>query len=171
MLDADYAADMFDLTQRITAARGLPAYEVSNHAVPGAECQHNLVYWRYGDYIGVGPGAHGRLTLANGQRLGTSTEKHPETWMQRVRETGSGIIETEDLSAEEQSDELLLMGLRLREGIDVPRYEALADRAFDTQRLQGLMDAELVEWIGNSRLRATPKGVGVLNSVIAELVS
>ncbi|MDD7909571.1 radical SAM family heme chaperone HemW [Pseudovibrio exalbescens] len=171
MLDPDYAADMFDLTQEVTASRGLPAYEVSNHAVPGSECQHNLVYWRYGDYIGVGPGAHGRLSLANGQRMATLTEKHPETWLGLVESKGTGIIETGDLTCEEQSDELLLMGLRLREGIDVARYEALAERHFDAARLTVLQEEGLVEWIGNSRLRATPRGVGVLNAVITELVS
>ncbi|MDX5595076.1 radical SAM family heme chaperone HemW [Pseudovibrio sp. SPO723] len=171
MLDPDYAADMFDLTQEVTASRGLPAYEVSNHAVPGSECQHNLVYWRYGDYIGVGPGAHGRLSLANGQRMATLTENHPETWLGLVESKGTGIIETGDLTCEEQSDELLLMGLRLREGIDVARYEALAERSFNAARLTVLQEEGLVEWIGNSRLRATPRGVGVLNAVITELVS
>lgn len=171
MLDPDLAADMFDLTQEVTAARGLPAYEVSNHAAPEAQCQHNLIYWRYGDYVGVGPGAHGRLTLQDGTKLATSTEKHPETWLKRVEEHGQGAISEEVLNREDQSDEMLLMGMRLHEGIDVHRYEQLSGRSIDPIRLQNLQENGMVEWIGNSRLRATQQGFPLLNAVIAELAS
>ncbi|SFT78416.1 oxygen-independent coproporphyrinogen-3 oxidase [Pseudovibrio denitrificans] len=171
MLDPDLAADMFDLTQEITAARGLPAYEVSNHAAPDAQCQHNLIYWRYGDYVGVGPGAHGRLTLEDGTKLATSTEKHPETWLGLVETKGHGAISEDRLVRDEQGDELLLMGMRLHEGIDVPRYEQLSGRQFNPQRLLNLQENGMVEWVSNTRLRATQTGFSLLNAVIAELAS
>ncbi|WP_109316446.1 radical SAM family heme chaperone HemW [Pseudovibrio ascidiaceicola] len=171
MLDPDLAADMFDLTQEVTAARGLPAYEVSNHAAPGAQCQHNLIYWRYGDYVGVGPGAHGRLTLENGTKLATSTEKHPETWLGLVESQGHGSISEDILGHGEQGDELLLMGMRLHEGIDVPRYEQLSGRQFNPQRLLNLQENGMVEWVSNTRLRATQAGFPLLDAVIAELAS
>ena len=101
----------------------MPAYEISNHARPGAECRHNLVYWRYGEYAGVGPGAHSRLIDAAGQRRALATERHPEMWLTSVETDGHGVVEDERLSSEEQSDEYLLMGLRLNEGIDLDRFE------------------------------------------------
>ncbi|KZK84406.1 Oxygen-independent coproporphyrinogen-III oxidase 1 [Pseudovibrio sp. W64] len=171
MLDPDLAADMFDLTQEVTAARGLPAYEVSNHAAPDAQCQHNLIYWRYGDYVGVGPGAHGRLTLEDGTKLATSTEKHPETWLGLVESQGHGSISEDILGHGEQGDELLLMGMRLHEGIDVPRYEQLSGRQFNPQRLLNLQENGMVEWVSNTRLRATQAGFPLLDAVIAELAS
>ncbi|MTI18522.1 coproporphyrinogen III oxidase [Rhodobacteraceae bacterium RKSG542] len=171
ILDPDKAADLYDLTQEITAQRGLPAYEVSNHAAPGSECKHNLVYWRYGDYVGVGPGAHGRITREDGSKLATSMEKHPETWMGLVDSAGIGVTESFDLTTEEQGDEMLLMGLRLVEGLDVPRYEALSGRTFNQRRLSQLQENGMVEWIGNTRLRATPQGMCLLNAVLGELVS
>jgi oxygen-independent coproporphyrinogen-3 oxidase len=109
------ARALFDLTQEICEARGLPAYEISNHARPGAESRHNLVYWRYGEYAGVGPGAHGRLVTPDG-RVAVATERHPEAWLERVEADGNGLVEEEILSAEEEGDEFLVMGLRLREG-------------------------------------------------------
>ncbi|KZL19481.1 Oxygen-independent coproporphyrinogen-III oxidase 1 [Pseudovibrio axinellae] len=171
MLDPDLAADMYDLTQEVTASRGLPAYEVSNHAAPNSQCQHNLIYWRYGDYVGVGPGAHGRLTLEDGAKLATSTEKHPETWLNLVEAKGNGAISEEVLVREAQSDELLLMGMRLHEGIDVPLYEQLSGRCFDPMRLRHLQENGMVEWVGNSRIRATQAGFPLLDAVIAELAS
>ncbi|SDR25969.1 radical SAM family heme chaperone HemW [Pseudovibrio sp. Tun.PSC04-5.I4] len=171
MLDPDLAADMYDLTQEVTASRGLPAYEVSNHAPADAQCLHNLIYWRYGDYVGVGPGAHGRLTLEDGSKLATSTEKHPETWLNLIEENGHGAILEEVLNRQEQGDELLLMGMRLHEGIDVPRYEQLSGRNFDPVRLRNLQENGMVEWVGNSRIRATASGFPLLDAVIAELAS
>ncbi|WP_068310980.1 radical SAM family heme chaperone HemW [Polycladidibacter hongkongensis] len=171
MLDGDYAADMYDITQEITVARGLPAYEVSNHAALGAQCQHNLVYWRYGDYVGVGPGAHGRLTLKSGEKWATTTLSHPESWLQAVQHKGHAIHEEEHLAPHLQADEYLLMSMRLAEGMDVGRYERLSGRRFDHQRLSNLQEHGLIEWAGNNTLRATIAGRPLLNSILAELAS
>ena len=111
--DGEQSAILYETTQEVTEKHGLPAYEVSNHARPGAESRHNLTYWRYGDYAGVGPGAHGRLTR-EGHKFATATERHPEQWLERVESRGSGLVESVELAESEQADELLLMGLRLR---------------------------------------------------------
>ena len=166
--DPDVAADLYAVTQQVTSAHGLPAYEISNHAVPGAESRHNLTYWRYGEYVGVGPGAHGRF-IENGRRIVTIAEKMPETWLNLVEARGHGITGGETLTRSEETDEFLLMGLRLAEGIDLARYEILAGRPFSTPRLSILQDEGLIEQIGNSRLRATPSGMIVLDAVVADL--
>lgn len=168
--DVDTAADLYDLTQEICAGRGMPAYEVSNHAVPGAECRHNLVYWRYGDYVGVGPGAHGRLTGGNG-KFATATERHPETWLAAVEARGEGAVEDIALTQEEQGDEYLLMGLRLVEGVDLARYEAIADRRIDPRRVADLIEHGMVERLDGTRMRATPAGFLVLDAVVADLAA
>ncbi|MAS13838.1 MAG: coproporphyrinogen III oxidase [Nitratireductor sp.] len=168
MPDQDHAARLYEITQAVTAARGLPAYEISNHARPGAESRHNLVYWRYGEYVGAGPGAHGRF-VEGGRRHVTFTEKMPETWLERVETEGQGVIGGEVLTHEEEADEFLLMGLRLVEGIDLPRYEALSGRALSNARIAVLQEEGLVEPVGNTRLRATPKGMIVLDAVVADL--
>ncbi|MCX2724763.1 radical SAM family heme chaperone HemW [Roseibium salinum] len=170
MPDQDLGAAFYELTQDITAEAGLPAYEVSNHARPGAECRHNLVYWRYGDYVGVGPGAHGRLTVG-ASRLATATERHPETWLENVEEHGHGLVENAGLSEEEQGDEFLLMGLRLTEGIDLGRYERFAHRSIDPRRLNALLEHRMVEELGENRVRATREGFFVLDAVVADLAS
>jgi len=169
--DPDRAADLYDLTNAVTAELGLPAYEVSNHAVPGAESRHNLTYWRYGDYVGTGPGAHGRFSVDAGQKRVTIAERLPETWADKVADAGHGIVEEESLDAAAQGDELLLMGLRLVEGIDLARYETISGRSFDPARLAMLQAEKLVEPVSNSRLRATPAGRLVLNSLVAELAA
>lgn len=166
--DSDLAADLYALTQEVTAARGLPAYEISNHARPGAESRHNLTYWRYGEYVGVGPGAHGRF-VENGRRVVTVAEKMPETWANLVEAKGHGITGGEILTRSEEADEFLLMGLRLAEGIDLARYEMLSGRGFSPARLSVLQEEGLVAPIGNSRLRATPSGMIVLDAVVADL--
>ena len=166
--DSDQAADLYAVTQEVTAARGLPAYEISNHAVPGAESRHNLMYWRYGEYVGVGPGAHGRF-LENGRRIVTVAEKMPETWANLVEARGHGITGGEVLTRSEEADEFLLMGLRLAEGIDLARYEAMSGKGFSPTRLSVLQEEGLVASIGNSRLRATPSGMIVLDAVVADL--
>jgi putative oxygen-independent coproporphyrinogen III oxidase len=166
--DGDHAADLYAITQEITAARGLPAYEVSNHARPGAESRHNLTYWRYGEYVGVGPGAHGRF-VEGGRRVVTIAERMPETWANLVEARGHGIVDGELLSRSEEADEFLLMGLRLAEGIDLARYEALSGRALASNRLSILQGEGLVAPVGNSRLRATPQGMIVLDAVVADL--
>ncbi|MEM7076682.1 MAG: radical SAM family heme chaperone HemW, partial [Pseudomonadota bacterium] len=120
----DDAADMYDATQEICTAAGYATYEVSNHARPGAESRHNLIYWNYGDFVGIGPGAHGRITVG-ARRYATETYSHPDRWLSAVRD-GSGERERNVISGPEQADEYLMMGLRLRDGIDLNRYEALA---------------------------------------------
>ncbi len=166
--DNDHAAELYALTQEVTAAHGLPAYEISNHARPGAESRHNLTYWRYGEYVGVGPGAHGRF-VEDGRRIVTVTERMPETWANLVEAKGHGIVEGELLSRSEEADEFLLMGLRLVEGIDLARYEALSGRALASDRLSVLQGEGLVAPVGNSRLRATAQGMIVLDAVVADL--
>ena len=168
--DPDTARALFDLTQEITAAQGLPAYEVSNHARPGAECRHNLIYWRCGEYVGVGPGAHGRLSI-DGARFATATEKQPERWLERVERHGHGLIVEEALSREEQGDELLLMGLRLAEGIDPERFAATAGRSLDADRIADLCAQDLLEIDGSGRLRVTPAGFPLLDAVVADLAA
>ena len=164
----DEAAELYAVTQEVTTARGLPAYEISNHAKPGAESRHNLTYWRYGEYIGVGPGAHGRF-VENGRRVVTVAEKMPETWANLVEAKGNGVTGGEILTRSEEADEFLLMGLRLAEGIDLARYEQLSGKGFSPARLSVLQEEGLVAPIGNSRLRATPSGMIVLDAVVADL--
>jgi len=166
--DGEHAAELYAVTQEVTAARGLPAYEISNHAKPGAESRHNLTYWRYGEYVGVGPGAHGRF-VENGRRVVTVAEKMPETWANLVEAKGHGVTGGEVLTRSEEADEFLLMGLRLAEGIDLTRYEQLSGKGFSPARLSVLQEEGLVAPIGNSRLRATPSGMIVLDAVVADL--
>lgn len=168
--EPDVGAEFYAVTQDVTEAHGLPAYEVSNHARPGAECRHNLVYWRYGDYVGVGPGAHGRLSLGATKRA-TAIERHPETWLGHVEDRGHGMVEDAPLNDEEQGDEYLLMGLRLTEGVDLLRYEKLASRTIDPRRLDALLEHGMVEMLGNHRLRATRDGFFVLDAVVADLAA
>jgi putative oxygen-independent coproporphyrinogen III oxidase len=166
--DAELGRQLYDITQDICTAAGLPAYEISNHARPGAECRHNLIYWRSGDFVGAGPGAHGRLTLGNG-RIATSTEKHPETWLGLVEQDGTGIILEERLVQAETADEFLVMGLRLAEGIDLERYEALSGRVLDPERVAFLEAEGLIERLPRGRLKVTPAGFPVLDAVVADL--
>jgi putative oxygen-independent coproporphyrinogen III oxidase len=166
----DAARALYDTTQEICARAGLPAYEVSNHAQPGAECRHNLVYWRGHEYAGVGPGAHGRLDI-DGRRYATATEKRPEAWLMRVESLGHGLVTDEPLSREERADEFLLMGLRLAEGIDPRRYEALAGQPLDPKRIALLREEGALETTASGRLRVTPAGFPVLDAVVADLAA
>jgi len=168
--DEDLARDLYDLTQSICSNAGLPAYEISNHARPGAECRHNLVYWRGHDYAGVGPGAHGRLTI-DGRRVATATEKRPEAWLMRVEETGTGFTVDEKLTSGEAADEYLLMGLRLAEGIDTARYSALSGRDLDPKRISILREEGAVETTTDGRLRVTKSGFPLLDAVVADLAA
>ena len=168
--DDNLGRDLYDATLDQCAAAGLPAYEVSNHARPGAECRHNLVYWRYGEYAGIGPGAHGRLVV-DGTRRATATEKRPETWLMRVEALGHGVTVDDALSRDEQADEFLLMGLRLAEGIDPARYAALAGRPLDAARIAGLVGHGFVETTPEGRLRVTRSGFPVLDAVVADLAA
>ncbi|WP_425092374.1 radical SAM family heme chaperone HemW [Tropicimonas sp. S265A] len=163
------SADMYELTQSVCDAHGLPAYEVSNHARAGAECAHNLIYWRMGDYAGVGPGAHGRLTL-NGTRFATDTHKHPETWLKAVQEGGSGERPRAVLSRADQANEYLMMSLRLSEGTSVSRFEALAGHGLDPASVTHLTDLGMIE-VENDILRTTLQGRLLLNAVISELLA
>jgi putative oxygen-independent coproporphyrinogen III oxidase len=168
--DGDAARALYDATQEVCAARGLPAYEVSNHARPGAACRHNLVYWRGHEYAGIGPGAHGRLDIG-GVRHATATEKRPESWLMRVEANGHGLVTDEVLTQSERADEFLLMGLRLAEGIDPRRYAALAGRPLDPERIAALSEHGLIEMDLAGRLRVTPEGFPVLDAVVADLAA
>jgi oxygen-independent coproporphyrinogen-3 oxidase len=166
----DLARDLYDLTQSICAGAGMPAYEISNHARAGAQCRHNLVYWRGHEYAGVGPGAHGRLNI-DGRRYATETEKRPEAWLERVEAQGHGLIVEEKLTPGEQADEFLLMGLRLAEGIDPARYTALAGRTLDPKRISFLREDGTVETTEDGRLRVTVSGFPLLDAVVADLAA
>lgn len=166
--DGEQSAVLYEATQEITEGFGMPAYEVSNHAAPGAESRHNLTYWRYGDYAGIGPGAHGRLSMGR-NKIATATERKPEEWLKLVEEHGHGMIDQEVLGFDEQADELLLMGLRLKEGIDLVRWQSLSGREPDPNREQFLIEHGFIERLGNSRLRCTPAGMLILDAVVADL--
>jgi putative oxygen-independent coproporphyrinogen III oxidase len=168
--DEELGLAMFQATRELTEARGFPAYEVSNHARLGAESRHNLIYWRYGEYVGVGPGAHGRLVTAQG-RLAQETERHPEMWLTQVETEGHGLVESTPLSREEQGDEFLLMGLRLREGVDPARYEALSGREIDPARVESLIEDGFIEKDERGRLRVTPLGWPLLDTVVADVAA
>ncbi|MGB3272845.1 MAG: radical SAM family heme chaperone HemW [Xanthobacteraceae bacterium] len=170
MPDEATARTFYDMTQDICAARGLPPYEISNHARPGAECRHNLVYWRGHDYAGVGPGAHGRLDI-DGVRHATATEKRPEVWLMRVEAHGHGLVTDDLLNCEERADEYLLMGLRLKEGIDPERYAALAGRTLDPARIALLRDEGAIAIASDGRLRVTQSGFPLLDAVVADLAA
>ncbi len=168
--DEDTARALYDTTQDICAAAGLPAYEISNHARPGGECRHNLIYWRSQEYAGIGPGAHGRLDI-DGERHATATEKSPETWLSLVESQGHGVITDEVLTREERSDEFLLMGLRLADGINIARYEEISGRKLDPARVATLLEHGLVEMTPDGCLRVTLPGFPVLDAVVADLAA
>jgi putative oxygen-independent coproporphyrinogen III oxidase len=170
MPDEDLAADFYELTQEVTASAGLPAYEISNHARPGQESRHNLLYWRYGEYAGIGPGAHGRI-LVNNQRHATATEKLPFDWSKRVAQAGNGLVTDDVLTWEEEGDELLVMGLRLREGIDPRRFTLLSGRKIDQHQIDELKSIGFVETLPNGNLRVTDRGWPVLDAVVADLAA
>jgi putative oxygen-independent coproporphyrinogen III oxidase len=166
----DTARALYDTTQSVCASAGLPAYEISNHARPGAECRHNLIYWRGHEYAGIGPGAHGRLDIA-GERHATATEKEPQNWLMRVEAFGHGVVADEALTREQMADEFLLMGLRLAEGIDLARYARLAGRPLDARRLALLHEQGAIETTTSGRLRLTLAGFPVLDAVVADLAA
>jgi oxygen-independent coproporphyrinogen-3 oxidase len=168
--DHEAGAALYEITQEITAGHGLPVYEISNHAKPGAECRHNLVYWRYGEYAGIGPGAHGRLVAAQG-RMAQSTEKRPEAWLARVEAEGHALIEDDRLNAEAQGDEYLLMGLRLVEGIDPRKFHALSGRHLDPSRVDSLIGDGLLARKPGGKLAATPDGALLLDALVADLAA
>jgi putative oxygen-independent coproporphyrinogen III oxidase len=170
--DDDLAGDLYEVTQDILEAAGLPAYEISNHARPGEASRHNLTYWRYGDYVGIGPGAHGRLTL-DGTKYATRAHRAPEIWLGRVERDGHGGHAVETIGSDERFSELMMMGLRLAEGVSLDRVRAetgrdLVDRV-DASALKRLTDGGFLE-ISDTRLRATAAGRQRLNAVLAALL-
>ncbi|MCU0907348.1 MAG: radical SAM family heme chaperone HemW [Rhodobacteraceae bacterium] len=165
--DEDRAADLWDLTQDMTAAAGLPAYETSNHARPGAESVHNRIYWQSGDWLGIGPGAHGRLTL-HGQRHATEAIRAPEAWLDAVERQGSGEMVQTVLDPTDRAEEFLMMGLRLSDGIDLARWARLSDNRSLPYR--GLLEDGLVE-VRDDRLQLTAAGRPVLNAVLRALLT
>ncbi|MDF9304126.1 radical SAM family heme chaperone HemW [Tritonibacter mobilis] len=164
----DNAADMYLATQEICELHGLPGYEISNHARPGAESRHNLIYWRYGDYVGIGPGAHGRVTL-NGTRFATEAPRAPGAWLSTV-EQGNGLLPFDPLDSEDQVNEHMMMGLRLFEGVDLDRHSALAQKPLSLSKIQELCNLGMLDLDG-SRLQATSQGRAVLNAVLRELLT
>jgi oxygen-independent coproporphyrinogen-3 oxidase len=171
--DDETGAAMYELTQEMLEAESLPAYEISNHATAGQECRHNLTYWHYGDYVGIGPGAHGRVTL-DGKKMATRTHRAPEEWLSRVQRHGHGVTEQSDVPLSEQLDELLLMGLRTRSGVSRARLQKLFGRdvvgLLKADKLASLEKHGLLK-LDAQTLQATPEGRLRLNAVLAELVS
>lgn len=165
--DEDTQADLYQLTQDMTASAGLPLYEISNHARVGSESRHNLVYWRYGDYVGIGPGAHGRRNATATQR-----RRKPEAWLEAVEATSHGMEDESPLAPEMRADEALMMGLRLAEGINRAYFKARTgvalEDAIDREAAGRMAELGLIE-LTPERLRATPAGLMVLNSLLGEL--
>ncbi len=167
--DDDIAAGLYETTQELTAAAGVPAYEISNHARPGAESRHNLIYWRYGDYAGVGPGAHGRLNLG-GRRTATAAIRLPERWRDTVGKSGHGFAERTVISSDEAAREHLLMNLRLAEGIDLLAYEKRWGSRPEAAKIAAMQEQGFVTQ-EEGRLTATPSGRLLLNRVIEKLLN
>jgi oxygen-independent coproporphyrinogen-3 oxidase len=168
--DDESSRILYDTTQEICDQSGLVAYEISNHARVGAECRHNLVYWRGDDYVGIGPGAHGRI-VEGGRRVATATEKRPESWLMRVESLGHGLVVDEALTREERADEYLLMGLRLAEGISPQRFEEISGRPLDGERIRILRAEGAVETTKNGYLRVTQSAFAILDAVVADLAA
>ena len=173
--DEDGAADLYDATQDILSTAGLPAYEVSNHARPGHECRHNLVYWRYQDYLGIGPGAHGRLSdgRAGASKTATRTHRAPKIWLERVARDGHALVDDALIPAEEALMETVLMGLRIDEGLTETRVRHLLGAAptelFEPRALDDLVSGGFLT-IDGADLRATPEGRARLDAVTSHLL-
>jgi len=165
--EEDLGAEMYELTQEMTSAAGLPAYEVSNHARKGSESRHNMTYWRGGDYVGIGPGAHGRITGPEG-RASTVAHKNPAKWLQSVRKSGHGESEREILGPEEVAIEYLLMAMRTNEGVNLERYHAMQGEMLSREKIQHLTDLGLVE-TSEDHLKTTAKGRPLLNGILRDL--
>ena len=171
--DDDTGAALYEATQQRLAAAGLPAYEISNHARPGAECRHNLAYWRYEDYLGVGPGAHGRVTTAGGFRLATQQRRAPEAWLDAIEAGDPGASEIVPIEAETALEEMLMMGLRLNEGVARSRFEGLAGTTPETRfgaALARLVDGGFLI-VDDRHIAATAAGRQRLNAVLAALLA
>ena len=167
--DPDQSLALYEITQELTQHAGLPAYEISNHARPGEESRHNLIYWRYGEYAGIGPGAHGRID-ANNERVATSTERHPETWVDCVEASNHGFTTHEKLNHDQQADEMLIMGLRLNEGLDLEALQQRTKRSPAPSAIATLQDDGLIEVFENGkRIRASNNGRFILNELVCRL--
>lgn len=162
----DLAADLYDVTQELTEAAGLAAYEVSNHAWPGRQSRHNVLYWRYGEYAGIGPGAHSRLVAADGGRIGLNTVRDPKAWQAQVGDKGHGVEDELTINFDEAAREKLLMGLRLNDGIRLSDFDSF----IDSDRLNQLIEHGMLASHVSGRLATTPTGRKVLNAVIRELI-
>ena len=173
-LDDDLGADLYDITQSLCQSAGLPAYEISNHARAGAACHHNLIYWRMHDYIGVGPGAHGRFDETSGNknsgRRATIALSDPKAWAAKVRAEGNGLASDEPVTPADQATEMMLMGLRLTEGVSLARYQRLAGKPLAAKTLEDLQESGLVI-CRDDRLTVTGAGRPVLNSVLRTLLA
>ena len=165
----DVSADMYNLTQEICSARGLNAYEISNHARIGAECKHNKIYWQYGDYAGIGPGAHGRLTI-DGNRIATDTPLNPEAWLDTVQKHGSANRDAEIIEARDQAAEYVMMSLRLADGTDLSRVDALSEYRISETAMTTLIDDGFL-LRSNHHLKTTDRGKMVLNAILGELLA
>lgn len=164
------ASDMYFDTQDIMEAAGLPAYEISNHARCGSESRHNRIYWRYGDYAGIGPGAHGRITDENGLRVATETQRSPEAWLSSAHHLGHGITHQSALTGHDQAVECILMGLRLTEGVDIARIQALSADFLNQNALEQLtMDGLIADHDG--RIATTEKGRPLTNAILRNLIN
>jgi putative oxygen-independent coproporphyrinogen III oxidase len=168
MPDDEKAADFYQLTQEKMMFHGLPGYEISNHARQGQESRHNLLYWRYGLYAGVGAGAQGRLPQSQG-RIATRTYYNPEQWLTHVEQHNHGIQEQENIDYSAMADEMLLMGLRLREGLCVKRFEAVTGYSLDQSVLKDLYQENLILSPDNDRIIVSAKGRFVMNAIVTEL--
>jgi len=165
--DDDLGADMYEMTQDICGEMGMPAYEVSNHARDGAQSRHNLIYWRYGDYIGIGPGAHGRVTI-NSQKLATVCYSNPQRWLDGVP-IGASEKPREPLSKQDQANEFLLMGLRLKEGVSLSQYTDILGKPLPECKIIHLQDIGVLNRSGD-KISVTDQGLMVLNAVLEELL-
>jgi putative oxygen-independent coproporphyrinogen III oxidase len=164
---AELAADLYELTQEVCEAAGLPAYEVSNHASPGQESRHNLTYWRYGDYLGIGPGAHGRFSTGS-MKIAAAAIRAPAEWCAQVQAAGHGCAELFELSPREQAEEMVLMGLRLSEGLDLKRLKTETGYGLAHGELGALEKDGFIFWEG-THIRVTGAGRLVLNAITAAL--
>jgi oxygen-independent coproporphyrinogen-3 oxidase len=167
--DEDHAAVMYEITQELTQAAGLPAYEVSNHARIGHECRHNMLYWTYGEYAGVGPGAHSRLINGDDSRRAISMEKHPETWLDQVIDHSHGMAEDTAVIGKELAHECLLMGLRTNRGVDLDQLQRMNGKSANWDEMDHLVRDGMVKLVGNQRIVATRAGRQILNSVIEHI--
>ena len=171
--DEEASAAMFEQTQARLIEAGMPAYEISNHARPGAACRHNLIYWRYQDYVGIGPGAHGRFAVGNAKQA-TRRASGPEAWLESVERTGHGTAEASSVEGRDMVEEALMMGLRLADGIDRATFASVTGvdpvEAIDAARLEPLARAGFLE-VDATHLRATSEGRQRLNALLERLVA